>query len=94
MRPLILLVNVKKINVVAEEKVNQLKYKKETIYNVEILFNEQKPLYDDFVVLHNYFIKLFKIYRCFIDFDKRSFRFTLKERNLSIVNNLLDIIDE
>ena len=81
---------VKDIIVNPKEITEQLRYKKVFIYECKIIFKTDKPLVDYFTVIINYFIIRFKVYRVYFNKEENTLNFCLKERNLSVINDLLD----
>ena len=83
------MINVLKVNVIQEQITDEVRYKKDLKYMVEIVFQDKKIYYDYFVIFHSYFLVRFKIYRCYVDITKNSLNFTLKERNMKVLGKLL-----
>lgn len=82
-------INVKDIKVEHENVLNIDRVEKIDVYKVKIVFLDNKVLFDYFKVFFNPFIIRFLIYRCFIHLDERTFYFTLRMRNLNIMNEVI-----
>jgi len=82
-------INLKDLKVEYERVLNIDRIEKVDIYKVKIIFLSNKVLFDYFKVFFNPFIVRFLIYRCFIHLDERAFYFTLRLRNLNLMNEVI-----
>ena len=82
-------IELKDLKVEYESVLNIDRVEKVDIYKVKIVFINNKVLFDYFKVFFNPFIVRFLIYRCFIHLDERTFYFTLRLRNLNVMNEVI-----
>lgn len=82
-------IKVKDVSVEHEKVLNIDRVEKIDIYKVKIIFLDNKVLFDYFKVFFNPFIIRFLIYRCFIHLDERTFYFTLRMRNLNVMEEVI-----
>lgn len=80
---------VSSIKVTSKRIAEELRRKYVIIFEIEIVFETNKTLLDYFIIIHNSFIIKFKTYRVYIDFPNKSLNFTMKERNLSVIKDIL-----
>jgi len=64
--------------------------KREQVFELEFYFKKSNILLDNLLVLYNAFIIRFKVYRCYINFDNKLFKFTIKKRNLQIAKDIIE----
>lgn len=83
-------IETKSIEVKEKEVLDSYKLEKVFVYQVKIKFNKAKVLFDNYQVLYYTFSLRFKTYRCFTNCEDNSFNFTLRERNLKAIHDILD----
>jgi len=76
-------------NIIDKDVLDSDTMKKHYVYEVKIKYKNDKVLLDSLLVIFYYFLIRFKIYRTYINFKEKTFNFTLKLRNLEVIDDIL-----